>query len=331
MTNRVTILEDNQPGTVVLSVSGLAPSEDVKVTITRKKSDRPNLGPQGWQTTEYLFTPRVIRDGSKGATDLVFGREMTDHLDLDADIWVGVPSESHRERHFWPANMAAPGAAKLDVELPTAPVIETEGPSGTGSQDTDSESDEADDSDERDAEEEGPTKLVDPPEPKERGKRGWIIPAVLATCCLFLAGAAAYYFWPLLSETRQSEREPVPRNLTALYAQYRSEGGHAEELLSLGQEALESGQQDLGFNAITLAADRQNAAANMLIGRWYDPLETERGLLEPNANSAALYYTNAAVAGHVEAEALISRLCEAPENELTPPESQPFDRRSYCQ
>lgn len=121
MAGRLTIREDDvlPPGWVTIGLAAPTVPDAIGVTITRRSpSEKPHLGPQGWQSAAFAFPPRQMRAMPDGV-DLVFGPEVTAHLVVDMDVTVGIPALGLEERHFWPD--ISHGVAVALPPLPSAP------------------------------------------------------------------------------------------------------------------------------------------------------------------------------------------------------------------
>ncbi len=315
MSTRTKIAESlsHPPGWVVVSVDPAPEGVDLTVKIARRHPDRPNLSPTGWQAAPHAYTPREIaRHGNR--LDLHFGPEMSRHVGVDTGIALEISALNVSERHFWPAIAAAHGEGNLDVTLPSAPhppetVVKIAAPLPKPAEPP---------PDEPRAASVHPT--VSPPSENGRGRAAWLGGALVVMIAL---AVGAYLLWP---DMMQEQSGP---DFEARYQSMHEAGGHADDLLSLGLEAMAAGQTDLGFRAITLAADRNLPSAKIRLARWYDPLETETGPVERSANVAALYYSDAAAGGDTSASSALARLCSAyPFSAVEG--MQEFDKATHC-
>lgn len=315
MEKRVKIEESlsHPPGWVVLSVKPAPATADLSVSIARRHPDRPHLSPSGWQAAPHAFMPRAV-ERADGIVDLVFGPEMTRHIGIDTTVSLVIPAAGIDERHFWPSVAASPDEGNVDLVLPKDP-----DPDQGGS---------------------GPKTRPSPPPPppvnvdegktvamaaEPGGRRRWL--AGTLVLLLLVGGATGYLFWP--PTVSAPPPPPAPPSFEARYQKYRIEGGHAEDLLSVGLEAMTAAQTDIGFRAITLAADRGLSAAKVTLGRWYDPLETGTSPVQRSGNVAAVYYSEAAATGDGGASANLSRLC-ASEPGTAGQGMQDFDKATHC-
>jgi hypothetical protein len=338
---RIEIAEDfdHGPGWVVISVAadGGAPRA-TSVSIQRRASDKPHLGPSGWQTQEHWLTPAAIEE-TEHADVLRYGPAVTAHVAYAQDLTITIAPLGLAERHFWPAIAAPSLDARGTFVAPrgAAPDLGRErdlpGPKPLGSGDpsvgipTEHSAAEPEAS-------AAPT--------SDRGSRRG---ALLADRRLLAGGIAVLVLLVLAAYVLTRGGVPSDRSeraaamppasdpsLLERYDRYRLAGGEAEALLGLGQEALAAGDTDLATRAISLAATRGSAAADLTLGKWYDPAEP-RILAGPAApDSAALYYKRAAASGNAEAAEHLARLCQratAPsEAEINAFENFQFE--TYC-
>lgn len=317
--SRITLEEDldSGPGWVLLTVTPPVSPEISSVAFTRRQSDKSNLGKNGWQAKPAILTAR-LRSEETGFSIFRFGPEVTDHISVDQNVTVSIPDTGIAERHFWPAIPPAPKDSGLGIGLPSVPSeLKT---LAKGRTTDNSKPDPTDDA----------VKIEDPVDPGEEPK-GWLQKwwwIILLAILLILAAGAFYYFKsqpeptpepPVLEEPEPEpepvivESEPVLPTMMERFEAYRDEGGHAADLYALGLEAMEEGEDEVGFQAIILASDRGSAEANMHAGRWYDSGSVTITPVGPNANTAARYFSKARDAGSTEADQALQELCAAAE------------------
>lgn len=358
MASRLTIREDDTlpPGWVSITLAMPHVPEDVGVTITRRSpSEKPHLGPLGWQSAAHAFPPRLVRS-LPDQTELVFGPEVTAHLVVDMDVMLGVPLLRLEERHFWPdishgAAVALPPLPPMPsrpppppaLPLPPSPPLPPAAAQAPVAHPTAK--------DETTKPEEAPKGPV-PPEgdgPAVRRR-----PAIAAGCVVLLAAMAFLVLGPLGERWRvpapipdppsepparpqatapERAAAPTPDGFGQRYERLLRDGGQAEQLLALGREAMAARETDTGFNAIALAADRGAAAAKFMLGEWYDPLRPRTVPLTPDAAIAAAYYQDAGRSGHSPANAALTRLCNAARDPATAAQEAfaTFDLSLHCQ
>lgn len=339
MTGRLNIFEDVSlpAGAVVISVPA-DPNEpqSLGLTVARKNIDRPHLGPHGWQASEHVFMPKGTRSAD-GCVEMIFGGEITRHVGVDMSVNLGVPALGISERHFWPAVTAEQTADGINLQgrsQKVAAVTAFEPPAEQSSPDEPVTN--------------FSTETIQPGVVDDHApRRRWLLPASLAA--LFLMAIGLALFFVLLPQDEQQAiadvEEPVvapapvavqpqPRpsapDFAARYREYLSQQGHAEALLDLGRDALAEDATDIGFNAVTLSADRGFAEAKLLLAQWYDPSQEKRGPVRPNPNSAATYYADAAAGGAAQATAALQHLCQTAAASPAPEWSSAFDNRTHC-
>lgn len=357
MSKRLRIYDDPSlpPGSVVLAMSPTDKPGKMLVSFARRNSDRPHLGPYGWQAGEHYFEPREIRS-KEGLTEFVFGSEVTRHASVDMDLTIVIPAADIRERHFWPdiANAFEDGSLVLDLpagaKRPTS--TKDQPPAGPPTPPVSGSTQEQPSGEGLDGEPETPgTGDVDVAV-VPKNKQLWPYLLLLLLVCVGAALGSYFYLRPILEdhsrpvENISSAREqnapeptvpvsppPPAPDFASRYKTYLDQQGHADELLALGNEALSANATDVGFNAVTLSADRGSAAAKLLMGQWYDPLVTERHYFTANPNNAAVYYSQAAGLGAEDAKSALQRLCSTAAGNAGPMPDwvADFDRKTYCQ
>lgn len=329
MTNVLTLAEEplGRPGVVAIHVAGQSLPERLTVAISRKSGDRTSLGPQGWQAKPYAFTPEAV-EAVDGGRILLFGPSMTSSISVDASVTVSVPELGIAERHFWPSIASAPDGTGLDISFPrqksgatpTVEILTVPVPSvGTpAAEDTPTP-------------ETGGSAQTVPEQPPRR----WMPAAGLALLLLAVATGGLVWFYAgddpaVVSTVATSPPSSSVASFQERYDVLRRGEGRAPELLALGLEAMAAGEKELGFQAVTLSADRGLDKGQILVGEWYDPLSQADGPVEPNAATAALYYRDAADGGNAEAGDRLRHLCEAQRVQAGDPAFDSFDAATYC-
>jgi len=361
------------PGTVIIAVASpdLDPAK-AAVTIARRNPDRPHLGPFGWQAAEHAFKPLAIRSAAQ-RTELIFGSELTRHLAVDMDVSVAITAAGIRERHFWPDIATEHGDGSLLLDMPGRRLVkgpdQSRPPGGSGGGGGLEETGGLDIKGPDGIDETETRVVVEPAIPI--GKNRTLLLSILASLILFTGLVVGLYLYLSPPDSRRPgeqqsdsqttentgppappapalERQeapvtpppvvnppPVPPapNFASRYRDYLNQQGHADDLLTLGHEALSANETEVGFNAVTLSADRGSAAAKYLMGQWYDPMSPNRQLVTANPNNAALYYGDATALGSEEARSALKKLCDAAAatTAAAPGWSADFDRKTYCQ
>ncbi|WP_346893494.1 hypothetical protein [uncultured Roseibium sp.] len=330
---RITIREERSgtPGYVEIAVTGIdAATASEGVTIKQRHGDKPYLGPEGWQGQPVYLAPMQVReDGAESV--LLYGPEVTGALVLDQDVTLQL-SDGTSERHFWPHIAEMLGGAVVDLGIPRLePQI-----SGTRNVSTEPEvaPEPEPEPEVEDAEQPKPPAEVHTSDDRTKNKYFWKLLAALLLL-LIVAGALLVYFWPEQEpqpeeppqpeprQQEQSQETPAPPDQPSFNERYetlRDQGGNADALHELSEEANAGGNGDIGFRAMKLAAERGSVAANLQIGEWHDPgVAEDSPFPNPNAVAAARYYRAAGDAGSAEAEDRLRNLCERAAN---PPENQ---------
>lgn len=337
MSKRLTIYEDNTlpAGSVVVAVTQADGVDAGRLTLSvaRRNADRPYLGAHGWQPSEHGFSPLQVLGGEDDLIRMVFGSELTRHLGEDMSVTLSVAALGISEKHFWPGISAEPEDGGLNLQhAKRQPAALTKQVAGLAATAPDPQ-----------AGEDVTGAIADLPPDAPPRKPKWPL-AAAALLLLIAAGAGAgYFFWDRQDGqvAMESPPEPTPPapvsdpapegpDFQARYRDYLAQQGQAEALLALGNEALAANVVEVGFNAITLSADRGLPAAKLVLGEWYDPLVEQRGPVRPNPNSAAVYYGEAAALGSQEASAAMQRLCQAAAASPAPEWSENFDVRTHC-
>lgn len=337
MANRLTIHEDISlpAGSVVIGVADADVTMPLRLAFARRNADRPFLGPHGWQPSEYAFEPALVRPAAGGGAELVFASEVTRHIPVDTQVTLTVPALGIVEKHFWPGISAAPESGNLNLpdtsrvmpappgkyvkepvlhEAPAEPPVQG---IGTAPQ------------------------MPEPVAAETRGRSRLPLFAALAMLLLLFAGAGGYFYFTANDAVTPvaAIQPPAPVAVAAApagpdfanrYRAFLAQRGQADAILALGEEALRANVVEIGFNAVTLAADRGQSRAKLMLGQWYDPLSETRGPVRVNPNSAALYYAEAASLGLAQAGETLQKLCAAASASPRPNWSEGFDLSTHC-
>lgn len=317
MADRLTIREDTTlpPGWVAIGVTGLSADVPPRLSIRLSgQADQPNLGPDGWQSADHLFEAAQVRSVD-GRQEWLFGPSVSHHLHVDMAVMLTVPDAGIKERHFWPevshgVGIAVPASTPPGQAVEDVPALRMAEPSPAH---------------------EAPSAEVPPPadapvltkepvvvaptpspgEPKRaplQERRRTVALALIMALLLAITGIFIS-FW-----SRPPEPQPQTAQTTDFAARYRlylQQGDNVEPLYALGQEALAAGATSIGFEAITLSADRGGQSARLQLARWYDPTQRDHGPLTPSAGSAATYYRELGQRGDAGAASALSDLCRA--------------------
>jgi hypothetical protein len=337
VTKKLNVFEDSTlpAGAVVISInSHVADHSSLGLIVERKNIDRPYLGLHGWQAAEHVISPLSVRSNN-GHAEMVFGGDVTRHVGVDMNVTLSVPTVGIRERHFWPAITAEQNSGGVIIQgksVVSSPVTV---------------SDRSTDSLTLDDVEVIPAQInanepVSTEDSVPKTSR-WMLIGSIAALLLVAIGIAFFFFTnsdeikppveQVASAPSRAVEPPQPPpapDFAERYRTYLGQQGHADALLALGREALAAQATDVGFNAVTLAADRGFAEAKLLLAQWYDPLFEERGLVRPNPNSAATYYAEATAGGSQEGSGALQRLCGAATTSPPPAWAQAFDTKTHC-
>ena len=318
------------PGWARITVRPRPTAPAPRLRLSRRQSDKPYLGPQGWQSSPQALEPQaIISDETAGV--FLLGPEITRHLELDDRVEIAVDGTPIQARVEWPyitPRVGMPAGTLIrpaDPEPPVAPPPTTKPP-------------------------ELPPEPEPKPEPPPQPPRSPPpLPAAASRrcgprCALLIALAALVLvvagglLWYLVQEDRtvaeasippeepapvaplQAEpepepaptppTEPAPLSFAERLALYRGEEDHARELYLLAQEARDGGDVEVAIDALSLAAQRSSPEANLDMGRRYDPGIAGGGEREfaPQPLSAARYYCRAIALGAAGADDLLADL-----------------------
>jgi hypothetical protein len=317
---RAAIFPLPEPGHALLRVSDLdAAPEGLTLSIQRQQGPESHLADDGWRRTEtWLMPDEVARRGE--VLEFHLGPEICDRLAGIATVRLRV-----REPDIgvvgttvvaWPtmltsgaagANSFADDVVRLRRQEPAAvepepapelpPAFEPAPPPSAAKPELRAARD--------------PIAEI----PPRRGGTGWMI-AVLALLAVVGGG---YYVWtnhidpppadivadappgpatapaasPIPSPPRKSVRETV--------AEYLATKPPPDAVLAKAREFAKDGNVAGSFLLFRQAAEQGNAAAQVELGTFYDPL-TPRNGFTPDGTQAADWYERAALAGSAEAQ-----------------------------
>ncbi len=330
MADRLTIREDTTlpPGWVAIGVTGLSADVPPRLSIRLSgQADQPNLGPDGWQSADHLFEAAQVRSVD-GRQEWLFGPSVSHHLHVDMAVMLTVPDAGIKERHFWPevshgVGIAVPASTPPGQAVEDVPALRMAEPSPAPEPPPAAAPLAADapafaDTPPAEPSTAQPAGLTDsavpPPEPRApkrspiETRRRTVALALIMALLLAITGIFIS-FW-----SRPPEPQPQTAQTTDFAARYRlylQQGDNVEPLYALGQEALAAGATSIGFEAITLSADRGGQPARLQLARWYDPTQRDHGPLTPSAGSAATYYRELGQRGDAGAASALSDLCRA--------------------
>jgi len=312
-----------EPGHAVLRISELeAAPEGLTLSIQRQQGPDTHLADDGWRRTEaWLMPERVERRGD--VLEFHLGPEICDRLAGIATVRLRV-----REPDIgvvgttvvaWPA-MLTSGAADPSSRLsddtvrlrraaapepapatPPEPTPEPPPPPVRPPPRPDLRA----------------SRALDPGPPQRSGGRGWLV----AVLVLAILAGAGYYAWatylrpasPDTTEATAPSASPAPTATVAsttpagsvrdAVAGYLASGPTPEAMLAKARDYAKAGEWAAAFLVFRHAAEAGNAAAEVELAAFYDPLSTAaKGGFTPDGPRAADWYERAALAGSAEAQ-----------------------------
>jgi len=312
-----------EPGNAVLRVIDLdALPEGLTLSIQRQQGPDTHLADDGWRRTEAWLQPeQVVR--IKGDLEFHLGPEICDRLAGVATIRLRVKE---------------PDIGVVGTTVVAWPPMLTSGavdPSRRGEDDTIRlRGRQPEPLPPPPAPPFEPPPVVEPPPPPtpmpdlraardplseiapSRGRTGWMIAAVILLL-LASGGYFAYtnYFQKHLQEATATPdgapaspaltatAEPAKKSVRETVAEYLATNPAPDVMLAKGKELADGGELGAAFLVWRRAAEAGNAAAQVEVAAFYDPLLTPaRGGFTPDAARAADWYERAALAGNPEAQ-----------------------------
>jgi len=315
---RAIVLPRPEPGFAILRIAELdAPPDGLTISIQRQQGPDSHLADDGWRRTEAWLQPEhVVR--IKDSLDFHLGPEVCDRLAGIATVRLRVKEPDigvvGATVVAWP-QMLTSGAldpsyraqddtirlrSRRTVQAPPPPPAPPFEPP---------------------VEEPPPPPTPMPElratreplpglEPQGGGRTRWMVAAVFV---LLLAGGGYFaysnYFQKHQEEAATAEdasaaasdapRKSVRENVAA----YLATNPSADAMLAKGKELAQAGEIGGAFLVWRRAAETGNAAAQVEVAAFYDPLMTPaRGGFTPDAARAADWYERAALAGNAEAQ-----------------------------
>jgi hypothetical protein len=314
------------PGCAWLEISAAVPP-DVTYRISCSNSQKPHVGPVGWQSAPYEWRPRKII-GTRTGTRLLVGPEIVDRVHEDMQIRVEIPSTGYTAEAFWPdipvsavrdqARLDGPAGPNDLPPLPQRPQPATPNvtvPVPPAPPDV--------------AEEEASDSGPDRPSPLSgifsrflSGATGKRLGLATVRTALVLSGLAFLLFaglgYAYVEAGRLAPTAPPPQTLAAQgeeTVRLLLEGERQpERLFSLGLQlhGTPGASRDLGLHAIRRASEHGHLPALLWLARTADPSRPEwQGVARaPNAARALPAYDKAARAGSAEAPQFSKNLCD---------------------
>jgi hypothetical protein len=302
-----------------------------KVAITRKSTDTPYLGADGWQASPASLDVEFISQTSD-RTVVRAGPSICDRIPYSLYVRVQVEGGDVFGQSFWPEIMQSPKdytavlgdfTAEPQISKPVllpepqplaepAPVFEPP-PVAEVEPSRDSRFDE---------------------KPKRRGF-AWLY--IFLLLLIGVGGGLAYW----QRDNIMTTSAPVPTDpevntvapteaLSARFERLKQSDTDGDELLTLSNEAFTGGNRAIGQQSIDLAVLRGNVEAKLQQAKWYDPetFAADR-VAAADANRAARAYFELALGGSAAAAELLKSICEASKGGSTG--YRDFFDTTYCQ
>jgi hypothetical protein len=321
---RATILSQPEPGFAILRITELdAPPDGLTISIQRQQGPDTHLADDGWRRTEAWLQPEhVLR--IKDSLELQLGPEICDRLAGIATIRLRVKEPDigvvGTTVVAWPQMLTSgaldPSYRGQDdtIRLRGRPAAEPPPPPPAPPF-------------------EPPVEEPPPPPPTpmpelraqrdpltefepQRGRTKWMIAAVFV---LLLAGGG-YFAYTNYFQKHQDEAAAAPtseaqpamaavapdgtrKSVRETVAEYLATNPAPDAMFAKGKELAEAGEIAGAFLIWRRAAEAGNAAAQVEVAGFYDPLVTPaRGGFTADAGRAADWYERAALAGNAEAQ-----------------------------
>ncbi|HSI00514.1 MAG TPA: hypothetical protein VLA02_07925 [Reyranella sp.] len=318
---RATVLPQPEPGFAILRITELdAPPEGLTISIQRQQGPDSQLADDGWRRTEAWLQPEHV-SRIKDILEFQLGPEVCDRLAgiatvrlrvKEPDIGVvgatvlawpqmltsGALDPSYRG-HDDTIRLRSRRAAEPPPPPPAPPFeppVEEPPPPPTPMPELRAEREPLPDL-----------------EPQGGGRTRWMIAAVLV---VLLAGGG-YFAYTNYFQKHQEDAATGPdssaaataatdaprKSVRETVAEYLATNPSADAMLAKGKELAQAGEMGGAFLVWRRAAETGNAAAQVEVATFYDPLMTPaRGGFTPDAARAADWYERAALAGNAEAQ-----------------------------
>jgi hypothetical protein len=307
-----------EPGHAILRVSDLdAAPEGLAISIQRQQGPDSHLADDGWRRTEaWLLPERVER--KRDVMEFYLGPEICDRLAGIATVRLRVQEPDigvvATTVIAWPS-MLTSGAADPSSRLydDTVRLRRAAAPPPPPEPEPEPEP-ELPPPLPRPVPELRASRALDPGPPKRSGA-GWLIAAVVLVA---LAGAGYYAYTTYFQEKAASAvaqapapaptAAPVPPGATKksvrdIVGEYLATKPTPEAMLAKARDFAKAGELGAAFLVFRNAAETGNAAAQLELATFYDPLATPpKAGFTPDGARAADWYERAALAGVAEAQ-----------------------------
>ncbi|MQX45717.1 hypothetical protein [Sinorhizobium medicae] len=313
---RVHVVEDEERyfGHALITFHNVSVADGrVQLVVSRKSTDTPYLGADGWQAGPAAMDAEVV-SRSADQTVVRAGPNICDRIPYSLYVRLQLDGAEVYGQAFWPEIMQSPKGYLGTLEGFNAPPELPAKPAG-----------------EPPPLPEPPPLFEPPPVPllepvKEedapvkppKRSRAWVY-----LLLLLLAGGGGFGFWywtkpvqtPQPTTTEQEPRSPPPESLSAKFERLKQSDNDGDELLALSDEAFQTNDSGIGQQAIELAVQRGNAAAKLRQAQWYDPRTFNSARAQAiDANRAARAYFELAIGGNEPARKLLTSICEDSRN-----------------
>lgn len=321
---RATIQPEAEPGFAILRITELdASPEGLTVSIQRQQGPESHLADDGWRRTEAWLQPEHVTR-IKDTLEFQLGPEICDRLAGIATIRLRVQEPDigvvGTTVVAWPQMLTSgaldPSYRGSDDTIrlrgrrapepppppppapPFEPPVEQAPPPPTPMPDLR-------------AQREPPPEA----EPQGRSRTKWMVAAVIL---LLLAGGGYFAYTNYVQKHDQEAAAPsapgtptaattatdAPRkSVRETVAEYLATNPPPDAMLAKGKELADAGELGGAFLVWRRAAEAGDAAAQVEVASFYDPLVTPpRGGFTPDAARAADWYERAALAGNAEAQ-----------------------------
>jgi hypothetical protein len=312
-----------EPGHAILRVSDLdAAPEGLAISIQRQQGPDSHLADDGWRRTEAWLLPEKV-ERKRGVLEFHLGPEICDRLAGIATVRLRVQE---------------PDIGVVGTTVVAWPLMLTSGatdPSNRLYDDTvrlrrAAAPPPPEPAPEPEPEPELPPPLppprpelrasrgLDPGPPRRSGAAGWLIAAIVLVA---LAGGGYYAYLTYFkkearvavaetpSATATPARTPTPdvgaakKSVREAVDDYLATKPAPEAMLAKARDYAKAGDMAAAFLVFRRAAEMGNAAAQLELAAFYDPLTTPaRGGFAPDGLRAADWYERAALAGVAEAQ-----------------------------
>lgn len=307
------------------------PSGPLRLFVSRKSTDTPHLGADGWQASPVALDVELLSQ-TAGKTVVRAGPTICDKVPYSLYVRLQVDGADAFGHAFWPEVMQSPkgysavlGDSRSEPEIsrplealepapsPEPPVV-FEPPPVVKS---------------------APAEELSSKTEKPARKPVWIY---LVLFLLAGGGAGlAYWQWDKIipAETPQTEiptatPQTPAETLSAKLERLKQSDDDGDELLALSDEAFEAADRGIAQQAIELAINRGNEAAKLQQAQWYDPRSFAANRVEAiDANRAARSYFELALGGNTQAIDLLKSICA--DSKIGGANYRDFFETTYCQ